>query len=145
MTDAITSSGHCLCGAVQFTAELANREIGACHCGMCRSWSGGVFLAVEANSITLTRADALAVYPSSEWGERCFCSVCGSSLFWRTRNHAHQSVSVQALDNAGSFALTTQIFIDEKPAGYSFRESTSDMTGAEVFAAFSPGGDGQAS
>ncbi|MFC4256895.1 GFA family protein [Altererythrobacter xixiisoli] len=136
MTDSVTASGQCLCGAVQFTAELANQETGACHCSMCRQWSGGVFLSVEAKSVTLDQADRLTVYTSSEWAERCFCADCGSSLLWRTKDQSHYAVSVQALENGCAFPLTTQIFIDEKPAGYNFREKTADMTGAEVFAAF---------
>jgi len=49
-------------------------------------------------------------------------------------------VSVQSFDQPGDFALTSQIFIDEKPESYNFREQTQDMTGAQVMAAFAPGG-----
>jgi hypothetical protein len=40
--------------------------------------------------------------------------------------------------------LTSQIFIDEKPAYYTFANQTKTMTGAEVFAMFAPpaGNDG---
>ena len=38
--------GHCLCGAVSFEAEVEKRESHACHCGMCRRWSGSAMLAV---------------------------------------------------------------------------------------------------
>lgn len=39
-------NGHCLCSAVTFTSPEA-KEIGACHCGVCRRWGGGPLLAVH--------------------------------------------------------------------------------------------------
>lgn len=40
-----TRSGHCLCGAVRITVTDPPQELGACHCGMCRRWTGSAFLA----------------------------------------------------------------------------------------------------
>ena len=34
-------TGRCLCGKVTFTAEGVEPHSHACHCGMCRRWSGG--------------------------------------------------------------------------------------------------------
>ena len=45
-------------------------------------------------------------------------------------------MSAEAFDDRGDFALTSQIFVDEKPAYYDFANKTKNMTGAEVFAAF---------
>ena len=69
-------SGGCLCGAVRFTAAPANREVGACHCSMCRRWSAGPFLVRDCGT-TLKIADpsSLGVYRSSEWAERAFCKT----------------------------------------------------------------------
>ena len=44
-------------------------------------------------------------------------------------------VSAEAFDDRSDFAFTTQIFIDEKPAYYTFANATKDMTGPEVFEA----------
>ena len=132
-------SGHCLCGAIRFHATPKNLEMGACHCAMCRRWSGGVFMAVDCSgALKIEDESALGVYKSSQWGERCFCKTCGSSLFWRMQDGSHISVAVQAFDDAARFAFTSEIFIDEKPATYAFANSTKTMTGAEVFAAFAP-------
>ncbi|HUD95413.1 GFA family protein [Sphingobium sp.] len=141
MTEVVRQSGQCLCGAVRFDAVIARTEMGACHCTMCRRWTGGIFLSVECREVVLADSDTLGVYASSEWGERCFCKSCGSSLIWRSKDGAHVAVSVQAFADPGAFPFTTQIFIEEKPASYNFREETQVMTGAEVFAAFAPGGD----
>lgn len=135
----IRQAGQCLCGAVRFDAIIADATMGACHCAMCRRWSGGVFLSVACTDITFADPDALGVYASSDWGERGFCKGCGSSLLWRSKDGAHLAVSIQAFADPGAFPFATQIFIEEKPASYHFRESTRDMTGAQVFAAFAPG------
>ena len=57
-------------------------------------------------------------------------------LFYRLVGHNGHFVSAEALDDTSGFALTHQIFIDEKPAYYDFANKTKNMTGAEVFAAF---------
>ena len=129
----------CLCGAVTFKAALKNEEVGACHCSMCRQWSGGVFLAIGyEGTLVFEDTDALGVYKSSDWGERGFCTRCGSSLFWRTHDESHGVVSAQAVSALASPALTGEIFVDSKPDYYNFREDTRKMTGAEVMAMFAP-------
>ncbi|MCX8998927.1 GFA family protein [Rhizobiaceae bacterium BDR2-2] len=132
--EGMREQGQCLCGAVRFEAQVGAREIGACHCSMCRRWSGGVFLAVECEEVEFADRSALGVYSSSEWGERCFCSSCGSTLLWRSKDGSHHAVSVQAFANPSDFRFVSQIFIDEKPDCYSFTEATKNMTGADFIA-----------
>lgn len=126
--------GQCLCGAVRLEATIGAREMGVCHCSMCRRWSGGVFLAVECLDVSVENTEHLGVYESSEWGERCFCNVCGSTVMWRSKDGAHNVVSVQVFNDPSSFTLASQIFIDEKPTSYSFAEATKNMTGPEFIA-----------
>ncbi|MEO1199468.1 MAG: GFA family protein [Pseudomonadota bacterium] len=130
-------SAQCLCGAVKFRATPTRPEMGVCHCSMCRRWTGGTFMAVECKPDVSFDCgeDKVQVYASSPWGERVFCSICGASLFWRTKDRSHWSVSAQAFDESSRFTFTAQIFIDEKPANYSFADETMTMTGAEVFEA----------
>lgn len=130
----------CLCGDVKFKATLQNHEVGACHCGMCRKWSGGVFLAVGANGpLEFESEDKLGLYKSSDWGERGFCKTCGSTLFWRTQDGvSHVALSAQAIDNLADAKLTGEIFVDEKPGYYNFAEDTKKMTAAEVMAMYAP-------
>jgi hypothetical protein len=143
MSDAATMSGGCLCGVVRFTAAPQSRDIGACHCSMCRKWSAGPFLVLDCGT-TLKVEDAknLGVYRSSEWAERCFCKTCGTPLFYRLVAQNMYFVSAESFDDRAGYAFKSQIFIDEKPTYYDFANKTHNMTGAEVFAAFAPPGQG---
>ena len=96
-------------------------------------------MAVECgSSLKVDNPDALGVYTSSDWGERCFCKTCGSTLFWRMRDGSHQVVAAQAFDDPGQFQFVSEIFIDENPGNYAFSNQTKKMTGAEFLAQFAP-------
>lgn len=100
-------SGGCLCGAVRLQATLRSEEVGACHCRMCRKWSGGVFLAVECESVILGDSASVGVYRSSDYGERVFCRNCGSSLLWRMQDGSAHALALQALDDLSGIALVS--------------------------------------
>ncbi len=137
-------NGNCLCGAVKFAAEIPNLEVGTCHCGMCRRWSGGIFLAVGfKGDIEIDDDSNLNFFHSSDWGERGFCNKCGSNLFWRTQDKSHGVVSVQALEEADEATLSSEIFIDKKPDYYSFSQETKQMSEAQVMAIFAPAEGGE--
>ncbi|TCM57548.1 glutathione-dependent formaldehyde-activating enzyme [Rhizobium sp. PP-F2F-G48] len=93
-------------------------------------------MGVACDAPVFTADAALSRYTSSEWAEREFCGTCGSSLFWTARDGSYRVVSAQSLDDATGVTFETQIFVDEKPSYYAFADSTTMMTGAEVFAAF---------
>lgn len=137
-------TGSCLCGAVTFRIEDAPAECGACHCGMCRKWSGGVYLGlhVPAGGATFAGEERITVYKSSDWAERGFCSTCGSSLFYRVTapgpHRGDMHFGLGTLDDPGGISLAEEIFIDEKPEGYAFEGHRKTMTAAEVFAMFAP-------
>ena len=88
------------------------------------------------SNITFSGQENIAVFDSSEWAERGFCSKCGSHLFYRLKETKQHMVPVGIFDDAPPLVFEQQVFIDEKPAFYSFAEKTSTMTGAEIFAMF---------
>lgn len=138
MSEAPTLSGGCLCGAVRFTAAPKSHELGACHCDMCRRWAAGPFLGIQCGDTLRFEKDAdLAIYPSSAWAERGFCKSCGTSLFYKLKGRDYYVVSTEAFDDTHDFKLVAEVFIDEKPAYYTFAEDTQKMTGPEIMAAFS--------
>ena len=50
MSDTIEASGSCLCGATHFTAKNISKNLGACHCRMCRKWGGGPLMAINCGA-----------------------------------------------------------------------------------------------
>lgn len=136
MSGAKEIAGRCLCGSVRFTAAPKEHIVGICHCEMCRRWAGGSFFAIDCgDTVKFESTEDLAIYPSSEWGERGFCKKCGSSLFWKMRDKLSYEISVNALEDPGDLILDHEIFIDDKPDYYAFAGDAKKMTGAEVFAA----------
>lgn len=132
-------TGRCLCGACSFTATLGPMGAGACHCGMCRKWTGGIYLSVDcAASVVFSDGAPIKSYKGSEWGERVFCADCGSSLLWQTQDGANQHVSIQCFDDPSQFELGIEVFIDQKPDNYALAGNRKTMTEAEVFAMFAP-------
>jgi len=127
-------TGRCLCGVVTFTAEHVETEHHACHCGMCRRWSGGsAFFAAATQGLTFASRDQLGVYASSEWAERGFCRTCGTTLFYFLKPTQTYLVSVGAFDDASPFRLVREIFIDRKPPGYAYAGDHERWTEAETF------------
>ena len=130
-------AGHCLCGAVKFTAEISSTDHGVCHCGMCRRWSGGSGLfAVSASSVKFEGESNVGRYDSSAWGQRCFCKVCGTNIGYFLKPRQSYLLSVGMFEDQAPFRLVSQIFIDRKPAGYGYSGDHKLMTEAEMFKMF---------
>ena len=130
--------GKCLCGSVELEVEYESNEVAACHCSMCRNWSGSPMLAIDcADSVKISGESNVIRYASSEWAERGFCNKCGTHLFYYLKPNNQYHLPVGLLANQKDLELTHQIFIDEKPNFYDFKNETKNMTGAELFAHFS--------
>ncbi len=139
MAETIEGNGSCLCGAVRFTARTASRSAGACHCGMCRTWGGGPLMAVDCGTdVSFEGDENVSVYDSSEWATRGFCRRCGSHLYYRLKTNRQYFIPAGLFDDDEQFVFDHQVFIDDKPAYYTFADETSDMTAAEVFAKYAP-------
>lgn len=98
-----------------------------------------MFIAIGCNgTVQFTDTSAITRFKSSEWGERVFCSKCGSNLAWLAADGSASAVSIHCFDHPGQFNVTSQIFIDRKPENYALANATAVMTEAEVFAKFAP-------
>jgi hypothetical protein len=140
MAGAYDVSGHCLCGAVSYRARAATHEVHACHCGMCRRWTGGPLMYFDTEGAPeIQGRDFVGVYPSSETGERGFCTRCGSVLFWKVAGEDRYTFTAGSLDDPAGFTFTRQIFIEEKPSFYEFANDTETLSGAEAMTPYSSG------
>ena len=138
MPETIEGHGSCLCEAISIKVAALNVEVGTCHCSMCRRWGGGPFIGVDCGTeVTFGGEENISVYDSSEWAERGFCKKCGSHLFYRLKQSGQLVMPAGLFDEEDKFVFDHQIFIDKKPAFYSFANVTNNMTEAEVFAKYS--------
>ena len=142
MPDDSKATGRCLCGAVKIKLTGDHKDVGACHCTMCRRWSGGPVMAIEVGKdIEIAGRDHVAAYRSSDWAERAFCKTCGSNLYYRLVEANEYVICAGILEDQGDLVLTSQVFVDEKPGYYDFSNETKNMTGPEVFAMYATSDD----
>ena len=138
----MSATGKCLCGAVRFCADAVDPHVHACHCSMCRAWNGGPMLAATVGSISFESEAFIKRYPSSAWAERGFCTECGSSLFYYFKPRDMYILATGSFDDPEQFTLAGEIYVDEKPSGYSFAGDHPRLTGAEFLASLEQEGDG---
>ena len=126
-------TGRCLCGAVTVTAEPMER-LQACHCHMCRTWSGGPFLSVPCKEVTFE--GPVTRYASSKFAERGFCATCGTHLFFHATGPDIYGLPAGLFADQSAFPFKAEFYIDEKPDNYAFANETRTLTGAEFEARF---------
>jgi len=82
MTD--SHKGTCFCGAVEIEASGQPVEMGYCHCGSCRAYSGAPVTAFvlwrDANVRVTKGAELLGQFNKKGMSNRRFCSRCGGHL-----------------------------------------------------------------
>ena len=136
--------GHCLCGAVTVRATPVRRHVEACHCTMCRRWSGLAFLGVQCGGeFEIDGGDHVVRYRSSEWAERGFCGRCGTGLFYHYLPNGNHAFLAGLFPDHALLPLAEEIFIDEKPEYYAFAGDAPKLTGPEVMAKFGVGQEGE--
>lgn len=132
-----TFTGQCLCGAVTVTADAVDSDIGACHCDTCRQWGGGPLMTADTyGPVSFNGEDNIGVFSSSDWAERGFCKQCGTHLFYRLKHKPFYALPAGLLGKIENAALKLEVFIDQKPDFYSFREDTKCLTGQQMFELF---------
>lgn len=137
MNKLVETRGACLCGSVKLTTKSASPTVGACHCSICRQWTGGPYMAVDCGTdVSFSSEENIGLFASSEWAERGFCKKCGSSLFYKLKASGQYIISAGILELESELDFDHQVFIDEKPDYYCFSNRTKDLTGTEVFAMF---------
>ena len=131
-----------MCGAVSFTVTEVPSEFGACHCEMCRRWTGSALLGVtvRAKNVTWQGEAHIKTLQSSDWAERAWCQRCGSPLYYHATIEGPMSETLQIpiglLDDPSGLTMTQEIFIDCKPDGFAYTGDHSRSTRAEVFAKY---------
>ena len=134
-------TGKCICGSVSYRIDADKAEVGACHCSVCRRFSGGVFFGLEAkpDEVTLKGEENLTRYASSEWAERGFCKTCGASLFYRLTVGPLAGVyhfGAGTLDDWGDLKLGQEIFTTSRPGAFALAGDHQRLSDEETLAMF---------
>lgn len=108
--------GSCLCGAVNFEIEGPLPPADACHCMQCRKQSGHFWAStnVRRDALTISGADNVTWFQSSERVRRGFCASCGSFLFWDPIGKDVIAVAMGAFDAPTDAKLGMHIFVADK-------------------------------
>jgi len=142
MSKKVEARAKCLCGAVQVEAKALDTSVGACHCSICRRWTGGPLMAVSAGTeVTFEGDENMATFSSSDWAERGFCKKCGTHLFYHLKDGGEYIIPAGLFGDVDGYVFDHQVFIEERPEYYQFANRTKDMTGEELFAMYAPKSD----
>ena len=104
--------GHCLCGAVKITVRSHEHGISACHCSMCRRWSGAAQWGFEAPVDAVEISGPVQLYQSSEFAERAWCNDCGTHLWLRDSGAAYELLP-GLFDSARDMPLVREVYADQ--------------------------------
>jgi len=112
----VTLNGSCHCGAVQFTAVLAEGLASArrCTCSICRM-RGAVAVTSTPADFRITKGeDKLATYRfKTKTAEHHFCLVCGIYTHHKRRSDPNQlGVNVACLEGMSPFDFRELVVFD---------------------------------
>lgn len=128
--------GRCMCGAVTVDVTKLAPSMNACHCEMCRRWTGSAFVAVHSAADDTTFDGPVKTLSSSDWATRGWCDACGSTLFYRLDHDGSYGIAAGLFDNAADHALTIEYYVDQKPDGFAFAGDHKRLNEAETLAYF---------
>lgn len=142
----MTTTGSCLCGAVHVSVDAPMSKISACHCDMCRRWSGSIQMGIEVPETSVTITGPVKTYRSSSFAERAWCETCGSALWFRDfdgRDAGFFEMTPGLFENAGGARLLREVYSDRCPEGYALSGDIERVTKADYEAqyAFVPEGE----
>ena len=115
--------GRCLCGGVTVrVTRAADARPSACHCDICRTWSGGLFLCFWAEAADVEVAGEVRTYPSTPFADRAFCPRCGTHLW--VRDHGEGDGAGKAgydlmpglFPALAGHPLRSEVYFDRAPA-----------------------------
>jgi hypothetical protein len=126
--------GRCLCGAVQLEIqEPLEHAPEACHCTQCRRHTGSFWTGVNVRRTALQVRGAALVswYPSSEKVQRGFCSICGSTLFWKPiiDGYAWTAVAMGCISTPLNLKISKHTFVGDKGGYYEITDDAPQSPG----------------
>ncbi len=108
--------GSCNCGAVSFEVTGSLRDVIYCHCSQCRKQTGHFVAATRADdaNLRIEGEGNLTWFAASDDAKRGFCSICGSSMFWRANGSDKTSILAGSFDNPTELKSGFHIYVADK-------------------------------
>lgn len=104
-------AGGCLCGAVQISLTADPAGASACHCALCRRWSGAAMWGMEVPANAVRVRGEVARYRASGFSERTWCPVCGTHL-WMRDDGGDYELMPGLFDAAAEVPLVREVYSD---------------------------------
>jgi hypothetical protein len=128
------TSGSCLCGVVEFSANLPSKWCAHCHCSMCRKTHGAgyvTWIGFEQDQVWFTHGeDQLNWFESSPGAQRGFCRQCGSSIFFRSERWTGElHIAVGCLNGEIDRQPQANVFFDQHVDWIPIDESLNQVDG----------------
>ena len=105
--------GGCHCGSVRYEVEGEAITHILCHCRDCRRCAGAPmvgWIMYQLDAVKVT-SGKLNVYKSSEYGQRQFCPVCGTGLFYTNAEILPGIIDIQSATYDNPDAVPAQAHI----------------------------------
>ncbi|TCO69927.1 GFA family protein [Rhodovulum euryhalinum] len=122
--------GHCLCGAVHISAVPRASSVSACHCSVCRRWSGAAIWCLDAAPTDVHVTGEVRTYRSSPFAERAFCPVCGTHLWIRDDREGYDLMP-GLFEAASGFPLNHEVYADRAFAAVRLQGSHARISRAD--------------
>lgn len=116
--------GSCFCQKVRYSLHSDDSVFQYCHCSRCRKFTGSAFAAnliiAKKNFEWLSREEYVTSYQPehTRYFTTSFCSCCGSSLPWLSKQGSVMVVPAGTLDQDPQVRPSQQIFCHSQPDWY---------------------------
>lgn len=97
-----------------------------------------MFMSLPTDAGSQTIEGPAKSFQSSDWAERGFCEVCGSTLWYGTLHDGMKNLAAGLFENAASAPLKLEFFVDQCPQGYAFSGNHKRLTAEQTIAMFAP-------
>jgi hypothetical protein len=130
-----TIAGSCLCGAVRYEASDAGVAV-HCHCSRCRKWHGAAFASivrVPLDALRVVRGEeSIRRFASSPGVTRCFCKVCGSSLYTLRTDLGRAHIRLGTVDGDPGVRPSLHAFVGSKAPWFPITDSLPQHASSSV-------------
>jgi hypothetical protein len=113
----MSTTGHCLCGAICYAFDGEPVEALHCHCGDCRRHTAApvsTFVMVERTKLRFVQGEP-AVFASSPGVRRSFCGRCGSPIAYESdRRPEIVDLFIGTLDDPAAVKPSRHVFVAEQ-------------------------------